>query len=163
MDKMSRSIIYRIANEIVHEALKQYPKAIPWFVGIYDDWTIGTFEYDLRTKHLTFRSDNFSERDLNKVWRFISEQTEKEINFDLMIHYTDFNDGAGRLVVKQLTEAVTDLIMNIPVKRNSYYDSYILQEPPHLIYGMPAQLYYSKYGGGRQGDAPDDDIDEIDD
>ena len=161
MEKMSRIIINRIANQIVHEALKQYPKAIPWFVGIYDDWTIGTFKYDLITKQLTFNSENFSERDLNKVWRFISEQNEKEVNFDLMVHYTDFNNGLGRLSVKQLTEAVTDLIMNIPVKRNSYYDLYILQEPPRLICGIPDYLYYAKSGGG--GSVSEDELDELDD
>jgi len=160
MEKMSRVIIDRVAKEIVHEALKQYPKAIPWFVGIYDDWTIGTFEYNFRTKHLTFSSDNFSERDLYDICRFISKKTEKEVNFYLIIHYTDFNDGAGRLVVKQLTEAVTDLIMDLPVKRNSSYDSYVLKEPPRLICGIPEQLYYAMKSGGVQGDAPDDEFDD---
>ena len=120
MQKMSRLLIYQVAKEVVHNALKQHPSAIPWFVGIYDDWTIGHLKRNSSTNNVTFRSENFSERNFYDVCYFISEQTEKEINFDFIIPYANFNNEPGKLVVQQLIEAVTDLIMGIPLKDNSY-------------------------------------------
>lgn len=142
MQKMSRLLIYQVAKEVVHNALKQHPSAIPWFVGIYDDWTIGHLKHDSGTNHVIFRSENFSERNFYDVCCFISEQTEKEINFDFIIHYANSNNDPGKLVVKQLIEAVTDLIMGIPVKRDNSYGSHSSDKPQRLIAAIPKTISY---------------------
>lgn len=142
---MTRLLANRVAKEVVHEALKQYPSAIPWFIGIYDDWTIGHFKHDPGTNHVTFRSENFSERNLYNICYFISKQIEKELHFDFISHYANFNNEPGRLVVKQLVEAVTDLMMDKPIKRVNFYDYRRSDEPQRLINGIPEDLWYIKH------------------
>lgn len=142
MQKMSRLLIYQVAKEVVHNALKQYPSAIPWFVGIYDDWTIGHLKHDPGTNHVIFRSEKFSERKFYDVCCFISEQIEKEINVDFIIHYANSNNDPGKLVVKQFIEAVTDLIMGIPVKSDNYYGSHSSDKPQRLIAAIPKTISY---------------------
>jgi hypothetical protein len=39
MSEMMRLFANQVAKEVVYEALKQYPSAIPWFVGIHDEFT----------------------------------------------------------------------------------------------------------------------------
>ena len=112
MKRMMRSFANQVAKEVVHEALKQHPSAIPWFVGIYDDWTIGYLKYNLGNNSITFRSENFSERNFYDICCFISDQIEKEIHPEFIIQYANFNNEPGRLVVKQLIEAVIDFIMD---------------------------------------------------
>lgn len=112
------------AKDVVHEALKQPPSVIPWFIGIYDDWTIGHFKCNPKTNHITFRSENFSEKRFYDICCFISEQIEKEIHPEFIIQYANFNNESGRLVVKNFIEAVTDLIMDESVKHDDSYDSH---------------------------------------
>ena len=128
------------AKEVVHEALKQHPSAIPWVIGIYDDWTIGYLKYDTGNNRIIFRSENFSERNLSDICYSLSEQIEKEVHPGLIIHYANFNNEPGRLVVKQLIEVVTDLIMDKPAKRDnscSFPDS---NESKRLSDGTPEYL-----------------------
>ena len=132
MQKMSRLLVYQIAKEVVYNALKQHPSAIPWFSGIYDDWTIGYLKYDASTNHVIFRSENFSERNLYDICYFISEQIEKEVHPEFIIQYANFNNEPGRLVVKQLSEAVTELIVGKTVKRDDSYGSPVFDEPQGL-------------------------------
>lgn len=111
------------AKEVVHKALKHYPSAIPWFIGIYDDWTIGYLKDHPDYKRILFRSENFSERNFFDICRYISQQIEKEVNLEFVSRYANFNNEPGRLVVKQLIEAVTDLIMDKPANFDVSHDS----------------------------------------
>lgn len=135
----------QVAKEVVHEALKQHPSAIPWFIGIYDNWTIGYLKYDIGNNRITFRSENFSERNFSDICYSISEQIEKEVHPGLIIHYANFNDEPGRLVVKQLIDAVTDLIMDKPAKRDDSYGSRGSNEPKRLRDGTPEHLWNIKH------------------
>ena len=115
MTKMSREFTQRAVKEIVYEALEQYPKAIPWFVGIYDDWTIGTLKYNRKNKAIFFSSENFSEQDFYEICNTISGHIEKEITLETLVHYADFNNESGKLAVKQLIEFVVDLVIDEPI------------------------------------------------
>lgn len=145
MSKMMQLFAKQVAKEVVHEALKQHPSAIPWFIGINDDWTIGHLKYDLDNNRITFRSENFSERNFSDICCFISEQIEKDVHPESIIQYANFNNEPGRLVVKQLIEAVTNLIMDKPVKHDerSGYPSY--NEPQRLRDKTPENLSNIKY------------------
>ena len=140
MTRMMRSLANQVAKEVVHEALKQHPSAIPWFIGIYDDWTIGYLKYDRLSNHVTFRSENFSEHNFYDICCFISEQIEKEVYPEFVIQYANFNNEPGRLVVIQLIEAVTNLIMDKPVKRDDSCGSHSFHEPKRLRDGIPEHL-----------------------
>lgn len=118
MSKMMQLFAKQVAKEVVYEALKQYPSAIPWFVGINDDWTIGHLKYDTKNKCMTFRSENFSERNFYDICYFISEQIETQVKPESIIPYANFNNEPGRLAVKQLIEAVSCLIMEQQVRPN---------------------------------------------
>lgn len=122
MSKMMRLFANQVAKEVVYEALKQYPRAIPWFVGINDDWTIGHLKYDIRNKCITFRSENFSERNFYDICYFISEQIETEVQPEFIIPYANFNNEPGRLAVKQLVEAISCLIVEQQVRPNEQSD-----------------------------------------
>lgn len=109
---MSREFTLRVVKEIVYETLQQYPKAVPWFVGVYDDWTIGSLKYNRKNKVVLFSSENFTEQDFYDICNSISNQIEKEITLETLVHYADFNNEAGKLAVKQLIDFVTDLVMD---------------------------------------------------
>lgn len=122
MSKMMRLFASQVAKKVVYEALKQYPSAIPWFVGINDDWTIGHLKNESSNKCITFRSENFSERNFYDICYFISEQIETEIKPELIIQLANFNNEPGILAVKQLVEAVSCLIMEQQVRPNAQSD-----------------------------------------
>lgn len=145
MSKMMGLFAKQVAKEVVHEALKQHPSAIPWFIGITDDWTIGHLKYDLGSNRITFRSENFSERNFSDICCFISEQIEKEVHSEFIIQYANFNNEPGRLVVKQLIEAVTNLIIDKPVKRDDSYGYRSSNEPQRLRDGIPEYLSNIKH------------------
>lgn len=145
MKKTMQFFVNQVAKEVVHEALKQHSSAIPWFVGIYDDWTIGYLKYGLSNNRITFRSENFSERNFYDICYFISEQIEKEVHPEFIIQYANFNNERGRLVVKQLIDAVTNLIMDRPVKRDDYYGYRSSNEPKRLRNGIPENLWSIKH------------------
>lgn len=164
MSKMKRSFLYQAAKEIVHDALKQHSNAIPWFIGIYDDWTIGHLKKVTGTNHINFHSENFSKQDFYKVCDFISEKIEKEVNLEFIIHYAQFKNEKGRLVVQQLIEAVTDLIMDKPARCDTYQDSHSSKKSSGYINGIPEYLWHMKNGTSALDsllDEDDEDEDEI--
>lgn len=101
-----------IAKQLVHEALKQYPRAIPWFVGINDDWTIGHLQHNLSLDKVELRSENFSDRNLQDMCRSLSEKLDREVSPEFLLNYTGYNGEPGRLVVKQFIQAIAALIMS---------------------------------------------------
>lgn len=132
MSKMMRLFANQVAKEVVYEALKQYSSTIPWFVGINDDWTIGHLKYDFSNKRITFRSENFSERNFYDICYFISEQIEIEVKPEFIIEYANFNNEPGRLAVKQLVEAVGCLIVEQPAKSSERSDHHSYNKPQRL-------------------------------
>lgn len=164
MSKMKRSSLYQAAKEIVYDALKQHKNAIPWFIGIYDDWTIGHLKNVPGTNHIIFNSENFSKQNLYEVCDFISEKIEKEVNLEFIIHYAQFKNEKGRLVVQQLIEAVTDLIMDEPARCDISSDSPSSKKSSGYINGIPEALWHMKYGTSDLDslwDEDDEDEDEI--
>ena len=139
MSKVMRLFANQVAKEVVYEALKQYPSGIPWFVGINDNWTIGHLKYDPSNKRVTFRSENFSERNFDDICYFISEQIEKEVKPEFVIPYANFNNEPGRLAVKQFIEAVSCLIMQ-PVRPNEQSARRSYNEPQRLRNGVSGYL-----------------------
>lgn len=97
------------AKQLVHEALNQFPAAIPWFVGIYDDWTIGHLKRNSITGRIELHSENFSNTNFQLICKFISVNIQREILPENLLDYANYNGEIGRLVVKQFIKAVNDL------------------------------------------------------
>lgn len=113
-EREKRSSAMERAKQLVHEALKQYPSAIPWFMGIYDDWTIGHLQRNLLSYKVELRSENFSDKNFQDMCRFLSEKLNQEVSSEFLLNYAEYNGEPGRLVVKQFVQAIADLIMSVP-------------------------------------------------
>jgi hypothetical protein len=98
------------AKQLVHEALKQYPAAIPWFIGIYDDWTIGHLRRNMLTDKIELHSENFSDENFQSMCQFLSKKINQEVHPDFLFEYAGYNGEIGRFVVKQFVQAITDLM-----------------------------------------------------
>lgn len=165
MNNMNRSFSSGEIKEIVYDALKQYPSAIPWFRGIYEDWTIGHLKYDLSKTAINFSSENFTEQKFFSICSVISNRIGSDISLEILIGYADFNNELGRLVVKQIVDFVIDLTRDT-LKHDTFYNSGGADDSEgaddsNILIGVPEYFFTSSYyGGGVFIESDDDDDDE---
>lgn len=107
----SDELLRQSAKDIVYEVLNDYKGAIPWFVGIYEDWTLGLLRINLINNEITFRSENFSHKDFNDICYKISRQIKRNLSETYITNFAKFNGEPGRLSVGNLIEAVVSIVI----------------------------------------------------
>jgi hypothetical protein len=99
-------LLRQSAKDIVYDVLGHYKGAIPWFTGIYEDWTLGSLRINLISNELTFRSENFSQKDFDNICHEISRKIKRNLSGVYIANFAKFNGEPGRLSVGNLVDAV---------------------------------------------------------
>lgn len=104
-------LLRQSAKDIIYDVLSSYKKAIPWFTGIRDDWTLGHLRINLITDEITFRSENFSQSEFEDICYEISRKIKRNLIKSYIVNFANFNDEPGRLSVGNLIEAVVSIVI----------------------------------------------------
>jgi hypothetical protein len=141
------------AKDIVYEVLGHYKNVLPWFTGIYEDWTLGSIRINLITQELTFRSENFSPKDFNTICHQISTKIRRDLSPEYVADFGNFSGEPGRLSVGNLIDAVVTIVKDKKVqeikeieRKNAFIESSDKNDFNHTL----AQLYqgFNMLSGG---------------
>jgi len=103
-------LLRQSAKDIVYDVLGHYKKAIPWFTGIREDWTLGHLKINIITKETTFRSENFSQDEFENICYKTSVKIKRNLSATYIVDFAKFNGEPGRLSVGNLIEAVAHIV-----------------------------------------------------
>lgn len=120
-------LLRQSAKDIIYDVLSQYKKAIPWFTGIREDWTLGHLRINIITNETTFRSENFSQYEFEDICSKISIKIKRNLSAVYIVGFAKFNGEPGRLSVGNLIEAVAQIVeVKEPINNLSLHHNNLL-------------------------------------
>lgn len=122
-------LLKQSAKDIIYDVLSHYKKAIPWFTGIREDWTLGHLKINIITNETTFRSENFSQYEFEDICYKTSRKIKRNLSATYIVDFAKFNDEPGRLSVGNLIEAIAHIVAE--------------KEPEELKEPEPEKIYSS--------------------